>query len=253
MTTPTVDEVLRYLAELPDMCALLPEAAIVRTPRGEGSRSMPGPRPPLRLDVLHLLDTRDKGWMFDAPPDPDRVGVLPFLDSWARDLEATALDERPELPDELPDPPTVTGLCKWLAGEAQWASELPQWPEMADGIHKTWKAVRIACRAVREVEGRAVPCNRCGAGELRHVEGDKPMWECSECEHRVTVQAVTLRQAAKILRDDLGASAPTLRTLQRWALRPGLLRPIADSPKRRLFDMGQIRSVAAEERIRGSA
>ena len=73
MTTPTVNEVLRYLAELPDMCALLPEAAIVRTPRGEGSRGTPGPRPPRRLDVLHLLDTRDKGWAFDVPPDPCRV------------------------------------------------------------------------------------------------------------------------------------------------------------------------------------
>lgn len=136
MTTPTVDDVLRYLAELPELCALLPEAAIVRTPSGEGSRSTPGPRPPLRLDVLHLLDTRDKGWAFDVPPDPDRVGVLPFLDSWARDLEATALDERPELPDELPDPPTVAGLCKWLAAEALWASGLPQWPEMTEMGYK---------------------------------------------------------------------------------------------------------------------
>lgn len=253
MTIPTVDEVLRYLAELPDMCALLPEAAIVRTPRGEGSRSVPGPRPPVRLDVLHLLDTRDKGWAFDVPPDPDRVGVLPFLDSWARDLEATALDERPELPDELPDPPTVTGLCKWLAREALWASGLPQWPEMADGIQKTWKAVRIACRAVDCEEGRPVRCDECGAGELRHVEGGKPMWECSECKHKVTVQAVTLREAAAILRQERGKRAPSLRTLQRWALRPGLLTPIGDGPKRRLFNMGQIRSVAAEERIRSSA
>lgn len=246
MITPTVDDVLRYLAELPELCALLPEAAIVRTPSGEGSRGTPGPRPPLRLDVLHLLDTRDKGWAFDVPPDPDRMGVLPFLDSWARDLEATALDERPELPDELPDPPTVTGLCKWLTGEALWASGLPQWPEMADGIHKTWKAVRIACRAVREVDERPVPCNRCGAGELRHVEGDRPMWECSQCEHQVTVQAVTLRQAAKII----GVPKSTLAD---WARRRALVAPISDSPGRRLYDLGQLRRLAAEQRLRKGA
>lgn len=253
MNTPTVDEVQRYLAELPDMCALLPEAAIVRTPRGEGSRSVPGPRPPLRLDVLHLLDTRDKGWAFDVPPDPDRVGVLPFLDSWARDLEATALDERPELPGELPDPPTVAGLCNWLAGEALWASGLPQWPEMADGIQRTWKAVRIAVSAVRHEEGRPVRCDECGAGELRHIEGSKPLWECTECGHKVAMQAVTLREAAAILRRERGKRAPSLRTLQRWALRPGLLTPIGDGPKRRLFNMGQIRSVAEAERTRSSA
>lgn len=259
MSEPTVDEVLRYLTELPDMCADLPVVAITRTSTGpHTSRPTPGPKPPTRLDILHLLDERPKDilggeYIGMRYPDPDRTGVLPYLYSWARDIEATAYDQRPELPAELPEHPTVSNICDWLLHELAYASTLPQWPEMAWGIGETWKAVRVAVRAVREVEGRPVPCNRCGAGELRHVEGDKPMWECSECKHRVTVQAVTLRQAARILRDDLGVSAPTLRTLQRWALRPGLLKPITDSPKRRLFDMGQIRSVAAEERIRSSA
>lgn len=253
MTEPTVDDVRRCLAELPELCALLPDAAITRPPHGEGTRSIPGPKPPCRLDVLHLLDTRTKGWDFDGCPDPDRVGVLPYLDSWARDLEATALDERPELPDELPEHPTISNTCQWLLGELEWASTLPQWPELALGVRQTWKAVRIAVRAVQEDSQHHVPCGRCNAGTLTRVPGTTPLWECAACGNRISVQAVTLRQAAAILRNDLGKGAPTLRTLQRWALRPGILAPIADGPRKRLFDLGQIRALAAEDRMRAGA
>lgn len=246
MNDRTTDDVARWLTEIPELVALLPDAAVTHAPHGEGTRSVAGPRVPTNLDVLHLLDVRTKG---EDMPDPDRVGVLPYLDSWARDLEATALDERPTPPEFLPEVPTVANTVQWLLGELEWAATLPQWPEMADGIRRTHKALRLAVRGVREAPQRPVPCVRC-ENPLTAVEGTVASWECRACGHQVSVQAVTLRQAASILRDDLGKAAPTLRTLQRWALRPGILAPIADGPRKRMFDMGQIRKLAAEERMR---
>lgn len=239
MIEPTVDDVRRYLAELPELCALLPDAAVTRAPHSEGSRAVPGPKPPCRLDVLHLLDTRDKGWAFDVPPDPDRVGVLPFLDSWARDLEATALDERPELPEELPDPPTVAGLCKWLTGEALWASGLPQWPELASGLHQTWKAVRMAVRAVRDEQPQPVPCIRCG-GPLGRVDGELPRWECRDCGHAVNMLAVTVADGAR----RVGVSRSKLYDLLAETPVPR----IRDGQKM-LYDLGAIRRVVAQWRF----
>ena len=245
--TPTVEDVRRWLTELPDLCALLPDALVVRTPHGEGSRGVPGPKPPARLGVLHLLDERTKDVQdsscYPDYPDPDRVGVLPYLDTWARDLEATALDERPELPDELPEHPTVANICGWLLGELEWASTLPQWPELADGCGRLWKAVRIATRAVRDRDERPVPCSRCGAGRLERVEGEKPLWECRACGHLISVRAVTLGQAAKII-------GVHREQLKRWSMRQGLLSPISDTPGRRLYDLGELQRLVAEHRLR---
>ena len=249
-----LDDVDRWLRAIPDLCALLPDALITRPAGSGGPRPVPSSRPPVRLDIVSLLDERDTVlWETGmAYVDPDGAGVLPYLWGWCRDIEASLYEISPTLPPEVPAEPTVAGCCSWLIGALEDATSLPQWDELAWGIQQVHAGLRAATSAVRDVAEHPVPCSRCG-GPLARVEGERPLWECDACGHLVTVQAVTLRQAAAILRREQGKGAPTLRTLQRWALRPGILAPVADGPRSRVFDLGQIRGLAAEAKLRDGA
>lgn len=242
MSDPTTDTIRNHLTLLPDLCALLPYALITRTPGNKTRRPVPQSKPPVNLDIM-LLDQRrrpDKtGRMTHC--DPEGVGVLPYLDGWARDIEATALDQRPDMPAELPDPPTLTGVIDWLLAELDYAATLPQWYEMSWGIDQTYRAVKRAVGSVIEHETR-VPCNRCGAGHLQRVEGERPLWECGLCGHVVAVQAVTIPQAARIV----GRPPDTIRA---WARR-NLVTKISDGPRTNLVDLGDVRRMHAEAALR---
>ena len=239
MTAPSVDDIRRHLAEIPELCALLPDAAVARTVI-EGPRPAPGSKPPTRLDVVHLLDTRDKHRDANmATCDPDRQGVLPYLWGWVRDIEADALDQSPQLPPESPEAPTVANCCDWLTTMLDYAATLPQWFEYADGIRRTHTNLRAATAGVRDIEERPVTCTTCGAGHLA-LTGPN-LWECGACGKKFTVQAVTLRQAAKII-GDIGHT-----TLWRWSKR-NLFTRIHDDG-RDLYDLGSIRRVVAYERL----
>ena len=235
----TLDDVRRALTELPELAALLPTALVTRVPGGTAVRSTPGSRPPVRLDVLTLLDDRERYVARAEWLDPDRAGILPYLDTWCRDIEADALDAG-LTPEPLPDPATVSGDCAWLLAMLDFAATLPQWPEMADGITITHRRARAATRGVRDDDpAQPVICNRCGEGRLEAVG---LQWACTWCEREVTVQAVTLRQGHEI-------TGVKLRTLQRWAWR-GLLTPVTDDTGRKLYDLGDIRRVKAEVALR---
>ena len=250
MTTPDpdVDTIRQALVELPELCELLPAALITRRPATGAGRPTPASRPPVDLGILCLLDTRDRtDWTSGMEHcDPEGVGVLPYLWGWCRDLEATALDTRPDLPPELPERPTIPTVAEWLLGQLEWASGLPQWPELASGITATHRAVRGAVKAVRDPSPADVPCGICHVGHLTRVPGAQPLWQCLACGHEVTVQAVTLRQAAAI-------TGTSERTLRDWARRRGLLAPVAEGPRRRLYDLGQIRGLIAQSRLRQGA
>ena len=91
-TPPAAAKVGAWLRDIPELCALLDDAAVTRGPSAETARPAPGSRPPLRLDVVHLQDEREKhNWesgMWWC--DPDRQGVLPYLHGWARTPRAAA-------------------------------------------------------------------------------------------------------------------------------------------------------------------
>ena len=244
MSDPTIDDVRRYLSELPELCALLPDALVTRTAGVQTSRPTPSSRPPTKLDVLHLMDESPKDTLGEEYtgkryPDPDRVGVLPYLWSWVRDIESEAMDMRPQLPDELPEQPTVSNACAWLLEELEWAATLPQWDEMAYGVRSTWQAVRSAVSSVADKPERKVPCGRCEL-PLTPIEGTRPMWECPS-GHVTSVQAVTLKQAARII-------GIRNERLQAYANR-NLLQRVKDGSKI-LYDLSSIRAIVAEERLR---
>lgn len=254
MTAPTIADTRHHLTEIPELCALLPDAAETRTAI-EGPRPAPGSKPPLRLDVLHLLDGRDKHRDANmATCDPDRQGVLPYLFGWCRDVEADALDQSPELPPELPVQATVAGCCAWLTSMLSFAATLPQWPELADGVRRTHQAVRDATAGVRDVEEKPVPCGRCG-GALARIPGTRPMWECAACGGLVTVQAVTVNQAAKIIgiqKDRLYALVNRPALVREAGVTPPQ-RVLGESGSRKLYDLSDLRRIVAEIRVREGA
>lgn len=238
--TPTLDQTRRHLLELPELCALLPDAAHARSAI-DGPRPAPASKPPLKLHVLHLLDEREKwNWEWGMwQVDPDRQGVLPYLHGWVRDIEASLYEESPRLPDEAPDEPTVANCCDWLSRHLGAAETLAQWPELAHGIKTLHGNVRAAVAGIRD-RHRPVPCSQCGNPLSR--DGDTNRWVCEACGHLVSVQAVTLRQAAHIV----GRSERTLRS---WAQR-NLFTRISDGPRTNLYDLGDIRRVVAEVALR---
>ena len=237
-------DVEQALGELPELCALLPEA-LTSGPNPWGS-SRPGAASgvPLRLDVLQLLDTRDTtGWLDGMEfCDPDGAGVLPYLWGWCRDLASDLFDTCPSGVEELPDRPTLAAVTGWLTRHLTLIRGTAQWPEFEWGVLRVHRQVRAAVRHLRE-PGPGVQCPRCHAGHLVAPSHEKPLWVCHSCKHQVTIQAVTLRQASRLV------DVPE-RTLRDWASRPGLLSPVAEGPRRRLFDLGQIRRLAAERRLR---
>lgn len=245
MSDPTLDEVRRWLGLLPELCALLPDAAVTTGGAGIATGpSLPGSRPPTNLEVLHLLDTREKwNWEWGMwQVNPNREGVLPYLHGWVRDLEATAIEEG-LTPTEWAGAEYVTTCCDWLLRNLELAAQLPQWPHFARGIRAVYRQLVAAVSRVRDTGRVPVPCQHCGHGTLARDAGSN-RWTCSACGHIVTVQAVTLRQAAKLI-------GVAYQTLWEWAQRPGVLSPIlADTGTRRLYDLNDVRRLVAEERVR---
>lgn len=247
----TPDELRGWLAQIADMAALLPDAAITRSAGNKTSRPTPASKPPANLNVVHLLDHDDKppngtrrgmAWSHGMQyVDPGRIGVLPYLDGWVRDLEATLLDQHPDVPaDEIPAVPTVAGCCSWLARHADAAATTDQWPELVYGVRAMVRNMRNATSGVRDLEERPVPCPRCG--DPLHRVGDLALWEC-ETGHQTSVQAVTLRQAS----EHVGIP---LSTLKGWSHRPGFLPCLRESERVSYYDLGTIQRLAAEARLR---
>lgn len=240
----TPADVQAWLDEIADLAPLLRDAAVTGPHQEAVSRPVPGSKPPMRLEPVVLLDERQKGteWLAGMEyVDPQRLGLLPYLDGWVRDIEASLLDACPDLPEPIPDTPTITADCQWLSRHAQAASRLPQWPELVYGLRHIRAALRAATAGVRDTVAKPVPCPRCG-DPLRQV-GEKALWACDN-GHETSVQAVTLRQAARIV-------GVPVSTLKRWARRPGLLPRVRESERRSLYDLGSIRAIVAESQLRG--
>ena len=245
---PTADDVRHWLGLLPELCALLPDAAVARGAI-DGPRPAAASKPPVKLHVLHLLDTREKwDWEWGMwQVDPDRQGVLPYLWGWVRDLEATAYEDSADLPGETPETPTVSNCCDWLARHLHIAEHLAQWAEFAGGIKAVHRNVTAAVSSVQSVAEKRVPCGTCGFGHLER-DGEANRWLCRACGHIVTVQAVTLPQAARIV-------GVKRQTLYDWANRPGILRPLSSvlgerGSTRKLYDLSDVRRLVAENRLR---
>ena len=253
--TSTADQ----LAQILDWAAILPALLTRRAPTGDTSRTgrrVPGSRPPVRLDVLHVLDTRtrvagddaeDRAW-HDRMASDHRQGLLPDLWQWCRLIEAEAMDACPDVPEELPERPTLASVVDWLVKHTPWALTQPWADEYAADVDWWWRKLR---EAVGEASPAGVPCGRCGETlGMVHLG----LWECG-AGHQVTVHPVSVNLAAQkigIPKDQLYALIAQPQQLRALGIEPP--RPIlGETGARRVYDLSDLRRLVAEVRVRRPA
>ena len=242
--TPTTEA---QLAQILDWAAYLPALLTRHAPTGDGSRSgrrTPGSKPPVRLDILHLFDTRlrvtgddaeDRAW-HDRMASDHRQGLLPDLWQWCRLIEAEAMDSCPEPPDELPEQPTLASVVAWLIKHTPWALSQPWAGEYVTDVDWWWRKLRNAMGEA--AVARDVPCSRCHA-PLTPVHDGR--WECCS-GHTVTIHAVGLREAAREVEVNY-------ETLRRWLGEENVVR-LDESGGRPVYDLGEVRRVVAGRKLR---
>lgn len=251
-STTTATQVRGWLVSLPELAALLPLALVVGPATSGIHTSTPAPasRPLGNLEILSLLDNRDR-WAWNGPRgaiDPDRMGLIPHLDTWARDLAADAHDAGLPL-RPLPDHPRLVELVNWLLqGDLlDWAeTAAEQWPEFADDMRRCYHRTLDAVQHLRpdEFQDPDVICGNCGAGRLRLVDPWGPVWECDNdaCGRFASTRAVTISEAAVI-------TGKSRRTLFAWAKEGRFTRILGDDLRPR-YDLGQIRAEVARAALR---
>ena len=262
MTEPTTADLAKQqLRDILDWAAILPALLTRRAPTGDTSRtgrsrSVPGSRPPVRLDVLHVLDTRtrvagddaeDRAW-HDRMASDHRQGLLPDLWQWCRLIEAEAMDACPDVPEELPERPVLASVVDWLVKHTPWALTQPWADEYAADVDWWWRRLRDL---IGEAGESGVPCGRCGDWLAMVHLG---LWEC-RAGHQVTVQPVSVNLAAQkigIPKDQLYALIAQPQQLRALGIEPP--RPIlGETGARRVYDLSDLRRLVAEVRVRRPA
>ena len=241
-TAPVVaskKEVEDWLLAIPRLAALLPIAAVTRTQQ-EGPRSVPCSKPPLKIDVMHLLDRRRKGQPDGGMTnvDPEREGVLPYLYGWVEEFAGFTEPTQP-----APDV-TVENCCKdllWLIRHQD--TDSPRWSAFAAGLKRVNGSLLESVGALIHGVNSPIVCHRCLTGILRR-QGQTSTWECAVCGHTVTIQVVTLREAARL-------TGEKLTTINYWS-RMGLFTKLVDGGGKGSYDLGDIRRVIAEKRLNAS-
>ena len=203
MTTEPVT-VAAQLRDLLDWAALLPVLLTRHAPTGDssrGGRAPSGSKPPVRLDVLQVLDDRVRIPGDDAEDRAEldrlagdhRQGLLPDLWQWARLVEAEAMETCPQVPAELPEQPTLGSVVGWLLVHTDWA-ETQQWAdEYRADVDWWWRRLRHLVGEARSEP--VVPCGRCGEALTPAGPG---LWDCIN-RHQTSMRAVTVNEAAAII------------------------------------------------------
>lgn len=165
-----LDQTRRHLADIPDLYALLhdhlPEflaagSVPVDPDEHQSARKRPGSTPPIRLEVIDLLQTRKLegtlAWLGWDGGDPDRDlrhGVHGTLELWIMLIMS-------ELPDagrhRYEPPPNVTGMCTWLAYDLDWIVD--HHTDFAKSISRIHRALQQACGVRSPLK---LNCPKCG-------------------------------------------------------------------------------------------
>ena len=136
----------RDLADLPTLAELLERNYFHLLARGDRDPRDAAVRYVVRFDALDLADRRVKdAGLTDAEGLADlarragarRLGILPTLESWCRDLEADMLDRSVPHDDPILDgTSTVTTAAGWLSRHLDWICGQQQVNELADEVRR---------------------------------------------------------------------------------------------------------------------
>ena len=245
----------RYLSEIPELMAQLPLMLLPGSaPTDDSSRSNSGPgsRPLVVLQVLDLLDEREKrdaeptrtDYAIDRAAGARRQGVLPTLSSWVRLVDSELWDDS-EKHDPPADSPTVLSECGFLLTHLEWIDERQWANELHDEMGDIWRNLRGAL-AIRDAE--VFHCPDCRW--VVEPQDGGAWYRCSGC-HRTwamanEINALMRRQAnVMTMRECAKAAELDLRTLQRYRA-DGALTPVAWRQTTPLFNVEHVRSIQAK-------
>jgi hypothetical protein len=151
----------RDLADLPALVDLLERNYFTLLSKGDRNPDDSAVRYITKFDVLDLADRRHKlepaasteptfGEKLDVAGEADlahrmgerRLGILPTLESWLRDYEATMLDLMVEHDDPVLDGTgTVTTAAGWLRRHLEWIVGQPGVEQLRDEVHDIVRAL----------------------------------------------------------------------------------------------------------------
>lgn len=234
------------LAALPDLVDTLARCLTERPADTAPARtSRTGSQAPLRLDVVHLTDTRRKpDWDGTDPRAQDltdRHSVVAVLESWTR-VVAEELPDFPELAEHATVRTEASVLVEhwnWITGQ-QWADEL------AEDVTRITRQVRQALGERREYTPR---CRELHCG-WRLTPMDNGTWySCTGCGRDYTLDA-DLKALGELQTATLAEISDLLgipvKTLHRWH-KEGAISPAPEASHRqrgRLFEVANVRVVA---------
>lgn len=245
------------LLALPDLVA---ELALCLTERGApsdggGHAKVTGSPAPMRLDVLHLVDEREKPlWWGEDPREADlqdRYGVLWSLASWSRVIS----DEMPDAP-YLAETPTVVSEVQYLASAWDWISQ-QQW---ADELCQDVSSLAAQCRSSLGIRREYRPrCRYCRNTVVPvDADGQPSTWDlcaygrCTGCEATFAPgpELATLGkvQAPMTLTEVAETTGIPRATLRKWR-DDEWIRPAVESDGRvkGRYDLAEV--VAVHERL----
>ncbi|MDR1078353.1 MAG: hypothetical protein LBL55_06800 [Propionibacteriaceae bacterium] len=239
----TADRAAQLAADLTTIIDLwqwseLAELVTSRTPgRPDGRRTVPGPRAPLRVEVLDLISPIAE-W---RPLEPGRVRLddaspARLINAWVD----WAVDRIPPviIPPLLTEADDIT-LAQIGNAARILQANLDQILQIQDDdLERFARDIRRLADSLRRVQGetvpRAAPCPRCGsplqaAGKTLHCANRGCSWS------RTAPKLLTVPELHQILVDRFETQAPAQTTVQAWANQGGLTEVGRDDDGRPLF------------------
>ena len=245
--------ILDSLDHLPEVYALLPLFTEPGStppdpdgPRGKGSPK----KAPVRLDVLDLLDEREKAdseaqrldYDIDRRAGARRQGILPTLVSWLRLAEGEQYDQGMK-PPELAETPTVATECAWLRGQLLWVVQQVWADELAADLEQMFADCRAATGWARP---DPTLCPKCKSLVVARSGG--AWWSCTGCPETWAREAeinrfMSEQEHVKTLRECAALVERPLGTLKEWRSRQWIT-PVATVRGVQMFDVRKVSEVS---------
>ncbi len=229
------DRIRRWLIDLPNDVALLPDMA--NTSNGQPAPSSPAnQRIPIKAAVLDV---------------PEQIAVT--LAHWIH-IAHHDMDDDPGLPE-----PTITSMCDWLLRHLLWITTGP-WSLRDDDttdtvLHQFTHDLRLLRTHTQAILGERDPytprCDQCG--QRLEAMDDNSWYRCTNhnpiriIDHWAEIGRLTAIQPPMTINELSAAIDVPTGTIGRWVA-AGALTPTTDAKRGRLFDVWQARQVKANLR-----
>jgi hypothetical protein len=250
-----------HLAAIPPLFARLPQFIRPGSRPADPDRvttSTSPARPPLNLDVLDLLDLREKAdaeatrgdYDLDRRAGGRRQGILPTLSSWVRLVDGERWDEG----DEHQNPPTqrtVEGECGWLTEGLDWITEQKWANELEQDLQRMVADMRRACGESPEVP---LTCSKCrwlveprDGGAWYVCTGCNWTWTMANEIDRLLQAQTDIMDAATLPEIAANVGRP-VSTVKEWKAR-GWLLPVGKTKRGYVYDVKAAQRVAESVKV----